>query len=444
MRLAIAGEPHLTYCTNIHPGETWQQVEHNLRTHVVAVRDALGVSPFGVGLRLSARAARGLAEGDALARLREFLVESGLYVFTLNGFPYGPFHGSPVKQRVYEPDWSSPERLRYSNQLADLLAELLPAETSGSISSVPGAFRARAHSGSVRERIALHLWQHALHLDRLWCDRGILIGLALEPEPACMLETTQEAFDFLEAELCQPEWLARMASVTGRTKGACERLLRRHLGVCLDACHAAVEFEDLTQLRGRIERSSVRIFKLQLSNALRLRSIDAEVEARLRAFDEPVYLHQVVESFAGRLRRFDDLPEALASLAGRRALTRELEWRIHYHVPIFRQPKAPLSSTRDQLRELLAMQRVAPLSTHLEVETYTWDVLPPEERGADVVADIAAELRFVSDELGAELGADLGAQGGARLERPATDRGDLLEDVGQDRVADLRRVDRSL
>src|SRR5258706_10988716 len=145
------GDAHLTYCTIIHAGESWHDVRANVERHVVDVKHRVAPDePFGVGLRLSARAAEELAAGDELSRFERCLIEQRLYVFTINGFPYGPFHGTPVKAAVYRPDWIEPERVAYTNRLADLLARLLPDGVDGTISTVPGCFRARVADGSVR------------------------------------------------------------------------------------------------------------------------------------------------------------------------------------------------------------------------------------------------------------------------------------------------------
>jgi len=407
MRLTSAGAPHLTYCTNIHPGETWKEVRHNLETAVVAVQSELGARSFGVGLRLSALAASQLARDGSLEELRDFLDRNGLYVFTLNGFPYGPFHGLPVKERVYAPDWRARDRLTYTNQLADLLSALLPPGLEGSISTVPGAFKAHVQSDAERARVADHLIAHALHLHQLRVERGATIALALEPEPACMLETIDESVAFFERELFSRRAVESVRARLQVSASTAEEVLRRHLGLCLDACHAAIEFEDPDIAIDRLAGAEIGIYKLQLSAGLRVAAVSTETAALLRPFADDVYLHQVVESRDGVLHRYTDLPAAFAALSetsrtsGGDANSRiaQREWRIHFHVPLFLRPEAPLESTRDFLVRLLARQRSDAISRHLEVETYTWSVLPDAHRGPSVVADIAAELRWVRGQL---------------------------------------------
>ncbi|WP_088278321.1 metabolite traffic protein EboE [Ideonella sp. A 288] len=397
----LGGGVHLTYCSNIHPGESWAEVRANLGRHVVAVRDRLmPEGDFGVGLRLSARAAAELAAPAVLDEFRDFLRRSRMYVFTLNGFPYGTFHGTRVKEDVYLPDWRDAERLRYTNLLADLLAELLPADPAieGSVSTVPGAFKPAL--GGPRDVAAMVelLLQHVAHLVALRARTGRLITLALEPEPHCFLETIDEVVDFFGRELHGAAAVQRTMALTGLDRGAAARALHEHLGVCLDLCHAAVEFEDAADCIERLADAGIRVLKMQISAGLRLPALDAEALAALRRFQDPVYLHQVVQRTPGGLVRFADLPEAFASLDGPAA---DREWRVHFHVPIFLDRLAPFASTQSFIREVLAIQRAAPVSTHLEVETYTWDVLPEPFRSGPVDEAVARELAWVRTELSA-------------------------------------------
>jgi sugar phosphate isomerase/epimerase len=389
---------HLTYCTNIHPGETWAAVFENVRTHVLAVKALLSPQhePFGVGLRLSAQAARQLREPAELERFRDFLIANALYVFTINGFPYGPFHGQPVKESVYRPDWTEAERGRYTSDLAELLAALLPEGLSGSISTVPGGFKREISSPERVREVSRALIERVAELHAVRERTGREITLALEPEPCCMLETTSETLDFFEHELLSRASREALAAAAGVDFRATDGLLRRHLGVCLDTCHAAIEFEDADQVLDRLSAAGLRIAKLQLSTGLRLPELSEDALAALRAYDEPVYLHQVVARTAsGELLRFEDLPQALGSAAARAAE----EWRVHFHVPLYREALGAFTNTQAFLARVLERQRRAPLSAELEVETYTWDVLPPDQRSLGVDASIARELTWVKERL---------------------------------------------
>ena len=402
MKLDGSGEAgHLTYCTNIHPGESWPEVAASLGRHLPEVKRRFAPDrAFGVGLRLAASAAEALSEPAALEQLKALLASNGCYVFTINGFPYGPFHGRPVKEQVYQPDWRHEARVTYSDRLADLMVALLPDDPTlaGSISTVPGTFKPLAQAPGAIEEIARNLIRHVAHLVQIERGTGRTIALALEPEPCCFLETIEETVRFFEQHLLGSAAVRRLEELTGLGRSETEAALRRHLGVCYDVCHAAVEFEEPKGSLERLAAAGIRIPKLQLSAALRVPAIDAAVAGHLRPFDEPVYLHQVVERRGEELIRHLDLPQALASLNGAAS---EAEWRVHFHVPIFLAELEHFSTTQGFLREILDLHRAAPISAHLEAETYTFDVLPERYRQVDVASAIARELAWVRERLGA-------------------------------------------
>jgi sugar phosphate isomerase/epimerase len=361
--MKIAGA-HLTYCTNIHPGESWAEVRANLETHVAAVKQRVCPdAPFGVGLRLSARAARELE--PEISALRRWLDDAGMYVFTINGFPHGTFHGIRVKADVYRPDWLEDERVAYTNLLGDLLAELLPDGVAGSISTVPGCFRDRTHDPA---DLAPRIRASAAHFAAIEERTGKRITLALEPEPCCVIETIAEAITFFTLHL-------RNVS---------------HVGLCLDTCHAAVEYEELGEALDLLWTANVTIAKIQLSSGL---VVPFAARAELQRFADEVYLHQVVARHGDALARYVDLPEALADTAPAD------EWRVHFHVPLFRAELGVLASTQPFVAEMLRHHRTHPVAPHLEVETYTWDVLPPEFRGEPIDDAIARELAWVIEHL---------------------------------------------
>ncbi|MFQ5995608.1 MAG: metabolite traffic protein EboE [Acidiferrobacterales bacterium] len=402
MKLGADGDTHLTYCTNIHPGETWAEVRENLGRYLPAIKQRVApAQDFGVGLRLSGTAAQALAEPAALDELRDFLTANGLYVFTINGFPYGSFHRTRVKEDVYLPDWQDQERLHYTNRLADLLASLLPDDRgiAGSISTVPGAFKPRARSPEAVERIASLILQHVTHLVRLHEQSGHTIALALEPEPCCVLETIEETIGFFKTHLYSRAAVHHLAQKSGLHRDLAEAALRRHLGVCLDLCHAAVEFEDAATIIAQLDHAGVRIAKLQVSAGLRIANVTPQAIRSLAPFDDEVYLHQVVEQTDNGLRRYVDLPEAIHQSDS--GLARE--WRVHFHVPIFLETLGGFASTQPFVREILAQHRSHPVSSHLEVETYTWDVLPARYRNEAVDLAIARELDWVKAQLEASI-----------------------------------------
>lgn len=385
---------HLTYCTNIHPGETWPDLLAVLRRNLPAIRnEAAPGQPFGLGLRLGAPAAKALQDETSFAELQSLLQAEDCYVFTINGFPYGSFHAQRVKEEVYAPDWSTPERLAYTNGLAELLARLVPDDVGGTISTVPGTFGAWAE-GRV-EQITENLVRHAAHLADVRDRTGATIAATLEPEPCCFLETIAETADYFETGLYGGKAVALMAELRGLSRGEAADALRRHLGVCYDVCHAAVEFEDPRASIDLLRRKAIPVGKLQLSSALKIGRVSRASVEQIRPFDERVYLHQVVARNGAGLVRYLDLPEALADIDR----TLGSEWRIHFHVPIFLGDLEHFTTTQDFLREILALHREQPISRHLEVETYTWDVLPERYRGTPVSTAIARELNWVRQQL---------------------------------------------
>ncbi|HYH21406.1 MAG TPA: metabolite traffic protein EboE [Azospirillum sp.] len=390
---------HLTYCTNIHPGESLDAVEEVLRGPVAAVKARLSPDrPFGVGLRLSAQAAEALAAPERFAAFRALLAERDLYVFTINGFPYGPFHGRPVKEAVYRPDWRDGARLAYTDRLTGLLAGLLPDEPgmAGSVSTVPGSFKPWITGADDVEAMVGNLIRHVVHLVRLRAETGRTVALALEPEPCCFLETVAETIAFFRNHLHAPSAAVRLAGEAGIGRGEAEEALHRHLGVCLDLCHAAVEFEDPGGMLDALRGAGVAVAKMQVTAGLRLPRVGPDAEDRLRPFADEVYLHQVVERTPGGLRRFRDLGEAFDAPGG----TADREWRVHFHVPLFLDDLGAFGSTRDFAAAVLERHRRSPVAPHLEVETYTWDVLPERHRTPDTVTGITKELAWVMQQLG--------------------------------------------
>ncbi|MFE6894381.1 metabolite traffic protein EboE [Streptomyces sp. NPDC057694] len=367
---------HLAYCTNVHPAETLDGVVAQLAAYGEPVRRRLGTDRLGVGLWLARDAVRALnADAAAPRRLRTELERRGLEVVTLNGFPYQGFGADVVKYRVYRPDWSDPERLDYTSDLARLLARLLPRDvTEGSISTLPLAWRT-GFDEAAAEAAHRALAELARRLDHVEQETGRSIRVALEPEPGCVVETTADA-------------LAPLAALPGH-----------RIGLCLDTCHLATSFEDPVQALAALDRAGVPVPKVQLSAALHADDPrDPAVRAALAAFDEPRFLHQTRARAGGVLHGTDDLGQALAG----GLLPDSVPWRAHFHVPLHAPPAPPLASTLDVLRTTLAVLvgGETARSTHFEVETYTWQALPPAARpgsGAELADGIAAELRLARD-----------------------------------------------
>ena len=388
---------HLTYCSNIHQGESMPEVLENLCRHIPEVSSAVThEGPFGIGLRLSAQAARDLSDPAALADLIRILRQLNAYIFTINGFPYGPFHGTRVKEDVYLPDWKDPERLRYTNQLADLLIPLLPDGQVGSISTVPGAFKACVKNDNDIRSMAALLIKHCAHLVQLEREHGKRIVLALEPEPCCFLETIEESIRFFHDYLFSEEAATQLQEAIDVTRTEAQKLLRTHLTLCLDLCHAAVEYEEAAQCFDALETAGIEIGKLQISAGLRLPNVTTKSAELMQPFIDDVYLHQVIERHGSSVNRYVDLPEALSALEDDGI---EREWRVHFHVPVFLNDLGDFSSTQYFVRDALARHKASPVSRHLEVETYTWDVLPLQYKNLSLNDAIARELCWVQDQL---------------------------------------------
>lgn len=384
----------LTYCLNIHNVETWQELAHTLEGPVRRIKEALSPNgPFAVGLRVSADALRTLQNAEPRQHLVRLFQDGDFQAVTVNGFPYGRFHGVRVKEEVYLPDWRTAERLAYTCDLADLMAELSRPGALVSLSTVPGSFRPNA-TGAEADMAAAML-RAVAHLVALKERTGVTVALALEPEPHCFLETIADAVAFFQDHLFSKDAVATIAEAAGLGREDAEEALRRHLGLCYDVCHAAVEFEDARESLAALRTAGIPVHKLQLSAALRVPQVSAPIRARLTDFDEPTYLHQVVSRSEAGLARYKDLGDALRQ--GSNADGEE--WRIHFHVPIFIEDLGDFQTTQNFLAEILDIHRESPISPHLEVETYTWDVLPEPIRTGSMEDAIVRELTWVKERL---------------------------------------------
>ena len=393
MRLG-GGLEELTYCINVHPTETWEELRAALTGPAARVKAAASPDePFAIGLRISGTALASLRDPATRAALCALLDAEGFRAVTVNGFPYGRFHGARVKEDVYRPDWREEERLRYTCDLADLMAEIAPEGEVVSLSTVPGSFAPRAEGAEAE--MADRMLRAAAHCVALHRRTGVVVALALEPEPFCFLETIEQSVEFFAHHLYSDGAAERLIALTGLAPEDARAALPRHLGLCYDVCHAAVEFEDPAASLAALREAGVPVHKLQLSAALRVPIVGPEARAALAAFDEPTYLHQVVARRDGRLRRLPDLGPALA----RGTEADGEEWRVHFHVPLFLRDLGAFESTQAYLAEILALHRAGPISPHLEVETYTWDVLPEPLREGPIEEAIARELLWVRERL---------------------------------------------
>jgi hypothetical protein len=378
--MQLAHGLHLAYCTNIHRGETWAETLAALETHTLAVKER--VCPRGryaIGLRLSDLASRELSQPENLLPFQRWLDRHDCYVFTINGFPYGRFHGTRVKEQVYAPDWTSEDRVDYTNRLFDLLDRLVPAGVEGSVSTVPCSFKEFIHSADQLKRIRQNLWRCVEHIGRI-CERtGHKLHLGLEPEPLCTLENSLETAQFFD----------RM-----RAEHRNDPRLDAHLGVNYDTCHFAVEFEEPRDAIARLRQHGVKLSKIHLSSALKVHPTPA-VRARLAEFADDVYFHQViVRGMDGSLAHYRDLDVALAHPSVQ-SVSEGTEWRIHFHVPLHAESTPEFGTTADHITGLLDLLAASPrLCSHFEMETYTWEVLPQSLKNQSVVDQLAREYAW--------------------------------------------------
>ncbi|HEU6447034.1 MAG TPA: metabolite traffic protein EboE [Verrucomicrobiae bacterium] len=370
---------HLAYSTNVHRGETWRETFDALKTHTLAVREKISPhgEPFGIGLRLSNCAAIGLSDRERLLEFQRWLGRNNCYVFTMNGFPYGKFHADRIKENVYRPDWTSPERLGYTNLLFDLLAQLVPAGIEGSVSTLPGSFKEFNLSGDALKMVRQNIWHCVEHISHVSEETGRQLHLGLEPEPLCLLESSAETIHFFERLRAEHPRDAR---------------LNDHLGVNYDTCHFAVEFEEAQNALPCLLDYKIKISKIHLSSALKLRPTPEAIE-ELKKFSDDTYFHQVVvrDENGGRMI-YRDLPEALSNPQFAVRNPERDEWRVHFHVPLHAPAAPPLDNTNDHLLGVLDLLAEYPdFCPHLEMETYTWEVLPPEFKTPNVADQLAAE-----------------------------------------------------
>ena len=394
------GLGHLTYSTLVHPGDTWAEMWDSLRTYVPKVKARVCPDkPFGVSLRLSAASAATLtADPAARKALKAFLDDNGLYLYTVNAFPYGPFKNQIIKEEVYEPDWSTAARAEYTKQVAAILAEVCPTFVDPSIQSPPLGFKPKVTGPEVVEAFASHIRELAAYLYRLKQSTGRTVTLALEPEPYCYLETTPETVAFFTQVLRSDRSLKILGDELGVSPDDARLILRTHVGTVYDICHQAVEFEDITASLQALADNDIPVFKLQEAAAVRIPSVTAETIEALREYADSVYLTQTIEKKDGVLTRFLNLEDAFAHFEKDPSETRE--WRIHFHVPVFLENLGEhFKTTRFAIEEALVFHKKNKLSPQLEIETYTWDVLPDHLKTGDIVDYVVQELDWVKGQL---------------------------------------------
>ncbi len=395
---------HLTYCTNIHPGETWKEVKAYCEKYLPTIKSEISPDqPFGVGLRLSNVASMEILEGQNLPDFKKWLDANDLYVFTVNGFPYGGFHQTIVKDNVHKPDWTSSSRVDYTCRLFKILSELLPENMQGGISTSPISYKHwwgkdKNEWGPVWEngtRRMLEVLKYLIELER---ETGKMMHLDIEPEPDGLIENTQEVLTFF-SEWLLPKGVHYLKKHFGFEENESKQRIVNHIQICYDVCHFAVGFEDPKEVLSQLSNQQIKVGKIQISAAMKGKFPADEAGKKkllknFEAFDEPTYLHQVVAIDADEKKwQYPDLPEALSNQ------NREFkEWRTHFHVPLFAQKYELLESTQHDILSLFEYMKSNQVTNHLEIETYTWEVLPPILQ-TDIASSIIREFNWVLSHL---------------------------------------------
>lgn len=392
------GLGHLTYSTLVHPGDTWEEMWSSLTTYVPKVKARFSPhAPFGVSLRLSARSAETLVNNRAERdKLKKFLADNDMYLYTVNAFPYGPFKNQIVKEQVYEPDWRSEERTRYTINVAEVLADVVPEGISPSIQSAPLGFKPRVTGPDVVASYTEHVLRVAAHLVALASRTGRTVTLALEPEPFCFLETTDETVDYFTRHLYSGAAALSLAKLARIPVSEAHVALRRHVGVVFDICHQAVAYENIAESLQKLVNAGIPVFKLQEAAAMRVPEVTQKIVGTLARYAKTIYLTQTVEKKDGKLTRFLNLEDAFKAW---QANPGPREWRTHFHVPVFLESLGELGTTRFAIEDALKFHKANPLSRQLEIETYTWDVLPEHLKTGDIVDYVTRELEWVRNQL---------------------------------------------
>lgn len=390
---------HLTYCTNIHPGEGWADHFEALRLHIPEIKKRISPGkPFGIGLRLSDLASRDLIKKENLDRFIQWLKTENCYVFTMNGFPYGGFHRTKVKDHVHTPDWTTYNRVEYTVRLFDILSALLPEGVEGGISTSPLSYRLwhteskKASVFDITTKHVLHVVEHLMNIKK---RTGQTMHLDLEPEPSGLIENGPEFIEWYTAVLL-PEGVKFLNERTGLGPDKAVLAIKEHIQLCYDVCHFAVGYENHQSMVKQLRELGIRTGKIQISAALKApiakHGTDREpVIDAFRKFNESTYLHQVIaRQESGDLLRYSDLPEALLDKDNESVC----EWRSHFHVPLFVKDYGVLQSTQRDIEDVLAIHKKQPFTSHLEIETYTWEVLPDTLR-LPMTDSIVRELEWV-------------------------------------------------
>lgn len=372
----------ISYCTNIFQAETWEEIRKSVQTFMPKVRKELRLldSSFdkefiGLGLRLSAQAAYELVtQKGEIEKFKDWLDSEAFCVETMNGFPYGRFTGDVVKEKVFLPDWTSDERLDYTRNLFEILVQISDSSTL-SVSTLPGSHRFFYPD---KEAMFSRLEAMAIELDKLSQKHGRLCRLGLEPEPFGYFDESNgviQFFDELREFSKHPE------------------LVQKYLGITYDTCHAAVMRENIEDGLNALSDNGIPLVKVQLTNALVYHQQVDSALSELEPFLDKVYFHQASIYRKDELQMVHDVETLFPAILKEKPT--QAEWRLHYHIPLYAKPEWPFADTSEYISTTCRMLKQNPeWMPHLEVETYTWSVLPTHLRKS-IEIQIARELQYI-------------------------------------------------
>ena len=393
------GLGHLTYSTLVHQTDNWEQLWKSVNTYLPAVKARVAPNQkFGVCLRTSAPSAEMLStDPSKVSDLKQFFADNDLYLYTANAFVYGVFKKQIIKEDVYEPDWATPERREYTKKVANLLAALAPEGINPSIQSAPLGFKPKVTGEDVVEAYTSNVIDVVAHLVDLKKKTGTMVTLGLEPEPRCYLETTDETIQYFKNHLFSGATAKRLAKLSGLNEADAAQAMRDYTGVVFDIGHQAVGYEDIPASLQKLVDNGVQIVKLQEAASMYIPDVQQKTVDALQTFAKTIYLSQTCQKKDGKMTWFLNLEDAFEDWyknPGPR------EWRTHFHVPVFLNDLGgAFGTTRFALEQALAFHKKTPLSTHLEIETYTWDVLPDHLKTGDIVEYVTRELDWVKGQL---------------------------------------------
>ncbi|MFT4805914.1 MAG: 5-hydroxyisourate hydrolase-like protein (transthyretin family) [Psychroserpens sp.] len=402
MRVGKTG--HLSYCTNIHAGESWTEMFENLKVYLLNIKQKVSEKePFGIGLRLSHQAAVELSNKTVLQSFKKWLILNNLYVFTINGFPYGNFHGETIKDQVHTPDWTTDLRKEYTILLFDILGALVPEHLVGGISTSPISYKywytteVRLEDAKIKAcDYLIDVVQHLMDIKNL---TGKSMHLDIEPEPDGCIENSKEFLHFYNDYLLKLG-VPLLMKKNNYTTNEADNAIREHIQLCFDICHFSIAYEKPSEVIKKMRDNRIKIGKVQISAALKCNlennNTIQELQNYLRPFHEPNYLHQaVIKTKENNYLKFRDLDVAIAAMN----VANFKELRTHYHVPVFLAEYQELQSTQDDIIETLQLWKTDNFTDHLEIETYTWDVLPDKMK-TDIIGAVTREINWVRNSIG--------------------------------------------